>query len=53
MNQMNMTPTPAIEISAPNISTRETFSLKMIIDGGMMSTGTVAIMVEATPVDVC
>ena len=40
-------------MSAPNISRIVTFSLKHSTAGGMISTGTVDMIVEAMPVAVC
>jgi len=45
--------TPVTAMTAPVISFQLSFSLKMITAGGMISTGTIAMMVAAIPARVC
>ena len=44
--------TPVTDITEPIISITLTFSLKRIIDGGIINIGTIDIMVAAIPVEV-
>ncbi len=52
INYRNNKDTPTTAITAPNISLKFIFSLKNIIDGAIISTGTIPIIVDAIPVAV-
>ena len=51
--QIKKSNTPETVITAPTISFQLTRSLKRKTAGGMISTGTMAMMVAATPARVC